>query len=74
MTDEGVKKAAELFDEKTGKKVLVVLWEDGHVSVCSDGPEHDCYTAEKGGEKLYYVAQAYYAGLGMKVKALHGEC
>lgn len=67
----GVKKAAELFDEKTGRKVLVVLWEDGHVSICSGGPEHECYMADKGGEKLYYIAQAYYSALGMKVRSLH---
>jgi hypothetical protein len=70
----GVKKAAEIFDEK-GKKFIVTLWEDGHITICSEGPEHDCYTSSRPeGERLYYLTQAYYAGLGFKVRSLHGEC
>lgn len=73
MDEAEVKKAVELHDEKSGKKFLVSLWADGRVSICSDGPEHECYVSEKDGEKLYYIAQEYYSALGFKVKPLHEE-
>jgi hypothetical protein len=65
------RKAAELFDERTGRRMLVALWSDDRVTVCSDGPEHVCYTAERGGKDLYYIIQAFYSGLGMKVRTIH---
>jgi hypothetical protein len=51
--------------------MLVALWADDRVTVCSDGPEHSCYTAERGGKDLYYIIQAFYSGLGMKVRTIH---
>ena len=70
-----VKKAVEAFDD-SGKHVLIVLWKDKHVSVChnSEPKKYECYVSSKPeGERLFYLAQAWYAALGFRIRKLEGE-
>jgi len=79
----GIKHAAELFKEDSPRRIRVVCWEDGKVTSCvveveSDGKtkrEMCCYTAEDGGEELYYAWQAHLTSpeVGYKVKSIEVE-
>jgi hypothetical protein len=72
-----IKKAVEVLDEEGKERFMIAMWEDGHVVVCARdhrvGDTHDCYTSSKPeGDKLFYIAQSYYAGLGFKIKPIEG--
>ena len=67
-----VEKAVEAFDGE-GRKVIIVLWKDGHLTVChnSEPKKFECYvTSKPGGEELFYIAQAWYSGLGFKIRKI----
>lgn len=73
--DPDVEKAVEAFDG-SGRRIGITLWKDGHVSVCevSEPKKYECYvTSKPEGERLYYLAQAYYASLGFRIKRLEGS-
>lgn len=62
-----VKKAVEVLND--GKPIgIIALWDDGHVTACMSSSKDGagaCYTSSKPeGEKLYYMAQAFYASIG----------
>lgn len=63
-----VEKAVKMSGEHGD--VLIVLWRDKHLSICSfGGGDGVCYTtsrASKSNEQLYYIAQAWYYSLGFK--------
>jgi len=70
-----VEKVVEAFDGN-GKKVIITLWKDKHVSVCanSEPKTFECYVSSKPeGERLFYLAQAWYSSLGFKIRKLEGE-
>ena len=56
-----------LKDDKV--KGIIVLFEDGRVGVCSETPsgERTCYVTSKPSEKVFYIAQAWFSNLGMKI-------
>ncbi|HDN81363.1 MAG TPA: hypothetical protein ENG41_01400 [Methanomicrobia archaeon] len=65
-----VKKAVKIVndDKEIG---MIALWEDGKTTICisdKEGLKGGCYTAVDGGEKLFYIAQAWAAGLSEKIK------
>lgn len=65
-----VKKAVKIFndDKELG---MVALWEDGKVTCCisdKEGIRGGCYTAKDGGERFFYIVQAWVAGLSDKIK------
>ncbi len=75
MAEAEVKKAVEAFDGE-GRKVMIVLWEDGHVTVChnSEPKKFECYiTSKPEGEKVFYLAQAWFSNLGFKLRKVEGE-
>lgn len=71
-----IEKSAEAFDGDIN--VLISLWKDGHVSICSDSKkgEQSCFTTKTPqGDEFYYLAQSYFSRLGFKIKTLHdSEC
>lgn len=70
-----IEKAVVAFDGD-GRKIIITLWKDKHVSVCSNSEpkRFECYiTSRPEGERLFYIAQAYYSSLGFKIKKLEGE-
>jgi len=77
------KHAAELWKDGSKRRIRVVCWDDGMVSSCvaevgEDGKikqELCCYTAENGGEELYYSWQAHLTSpeVGYKVKSIEVE-
>jgi len=67
-----VKKAVKVLngEEEIG---MIALWEDGKTTVCIAKKEGNdirggCYTAADGGEKLFYIAQAWATSLSDKIK------
>ncbi|RLF38193.1 MAG: hypothetical protein DRN03_00325 [Thermoplasmata archaeon] len=67
-----IKKAVKVYngEEEIG---MIALWEDGKTTVCIAKKEGEeikggCYTAADGGEKLYYIAQAWASSLSDKIK------
>jgi len=64
-----VDKAVKIYndDKEIG---MICLWEDGKVTCCIEGKDMKggCYTVKDGGEKFFYIAQAWVAGLSDKVK------
>ncbi|MBW2671934.1 MAG: hypothetical protein JRD89_00795 [Deltaproteobacteria bacterium] len=73
MKNEPVRvvKAVELFKDGKPLKIRVVLWEDGHVTLCSNYDGGKCYTTDSD-PTMFYRIQAFYASpeLGFKVKSL----
>lgn len=75
----GIKHAAELFKEGSPRKIVMCCWRDGMVTSCviemKSGEEQCCYTAEGGGEELYYAFQAHLSSpeVGYKVKSIEVE-
>lgn len=66
------KKAVDLVDPGTGeKKGVITLFEDGAVSVCVE--KAPCYVTERPSPEIYYIAQAFYSGMGYGVKPHGGE-
>ena len=60
-----VEKSSRIVDRETGKMVgIISLGKDDNVEVCI---KDACYTAEKGGSPLYYLAQSYYAALSFGI-------
>jgi len=78
MEDPEVEKAAEAFDGR-GRKVLITLWKDGSLTVCSKtaekSEEGDCYSVDPSpaNRTLFYVAEAHYSGMGMKIRTMVDE-
>jgi hypothetical protein len=75
-----VEKAVEIHTPEGHQLALIALWKDGHVTVCAIPEEEKekakakCYTSRRPeGETLYYIAQAYFSGLGHKVVKIEGE-
>ncbi|MBW2675276.1 MAG: hypothetical protein JRD89_18000 [Deltaproteobacteria bacterium] len=71
-----IKHAAELWKEG-GPKVVVSVWTDGMVTSCvfqGDGKQC-CYTAEEGGDELYFAWQAHLTSpeVGYKIKSVEAE-
>ncbi len=59
--------SVDIVDAETGqRKGVISLMEDGHVSVCAE--KAPCYMTEKPSPEIYYIAQAYYSGIGYGVK------
>jgi len=83
LSSPGIKHAAELFKEGSPRRIRVVCWEDGKVTSCVAEKDTDgrtkrevcCYTAEDGGEELYYAWQAHLTSpeVGYKVKSIEVE-
>lgn len=49
-----------------GKNILIALWEDNYLTICTN---KECYTtsrASKDNEKLFYIAQAFYSDKKIK--------
>lgn len=79
----GAKHAAELYKEGSNRAIRVVCWDDGMISSCviekgKDGKVKEqvcCYTAEDGGEELYYAWQAHLTSpeVGYKVRMVEIE-
>lgn len=66
-----IKKATLMGDNKN-TKVIVVLFDDGTVGVCGSSTGNYknaiCYISSKPeGEKLYYMAIAFYDSLGNRI-------
>jgi len=64
-----VEKAVEIHSEN-GPEGIIVLWKDDKTSICTFLPEKPpkCYTSDD--KTLYYIAQAFYSGLGHKIKGV----
>lgn len=65
-----VEKAVKVYndDKEIG---MISLWEDGKVTACisdKEGVKGGCYTVKDGGERFFYIVQAWVAGLSDKVK------
>jgi len=79
----GIKHAAELWKDGSKRAIRVACWEDGKVTSCVVEVEADgkvkqevcCYTAEDGGDELYYAWQAHLTSpeVGYKVKSIEVE-
>ena len=65
-----VKKISELYRDGSPTKVLVTLFQDGSVTVCSNLGKDRCYTSEPNQEELFYIVQAFYTGkrMGFKIR------
>lgn len=76
-------RAAELYKDGISKVIRTCCWSDGRVTSCvvekdTDGKTKEeacCYTAESGGEKLYYSWQALLTSpeVGYKIKTVEVE-
>ena len=69
---------ASILHSHDGHQVgMVTLWEDGHVTVCVSEPlkkNGTCYTSRKPeGKQLYYMALAWFSGMGHEVRSVEGE-
>ncbi len=79
VCDPGIKHAAELWKDGSPRKIIVACWEDGAVTSCVIETESDkkecCYSAEKGGEELYYPWLAHLTSpeVGYKIKPVESE-
>ncbi|GAH50346.1 unnamed protein product [marine sediment metagenome] len=79
----GIKHAAELWKDGSKRAIRVACWEDGKVTSCVVEVEADgkikqeicCYTAEDGGDELYYAWQAHLTSpeMGYKIKTIEAE-
>lgn len=75
----GIRHAAELWREGSPHKIVMCCWHDGAVTSCAieikSGGKQCCYTAEGGGEELYYAFQAHLTSpeVGYKVKSVEVE-
>jgi hypothetical protein len=73
---EEVLDAVEAFEEKTGRRAVIALWKDLHLTACwvEGEPAPSCYTTSRASEsnrQLYYVLQSFLADVyGMKIRAL----
>jgi hypothetical protein len=72
-------KEACIIDGKYGQCGIIVLWEDGHLSVDMGTDSPVQAEAEKGssytssrpeGDRLYYIAKSHYAGMGFKIREI----
>lgn len=72
-----VEKAAIIHSEDGHQIGMIALWEDSKVTVCMSEPgkEHGtCYTSKRPeGKMLYYMALAWFSGLGHEVRGVESE-
>lgn len=79
VCDPGIKHAAELWKEGSPHKIIVACWWDGCVSSCvietASDKKECCYTAEKGGDELFYAWQAHLTSpeVGYKIRTVEVE-
>jgi len=61
-----LEKSARIVDKETGQTVgIIALGKDDSVEVCiKDSP---CYVSEPKNKTLFYISEAYYAGLGFGI-------
>jgi len=67
-----IEEAVELWDESI--RVVIAKFEDKRVAVCTslNGLKR-CYVTSRPSPQIYYIAQAFYSGLGLKgPKKIHG--
>lgn len=74
-----VAKEACIIDGEHGQCGIIVLWDDGHLSVAMGTDSPIGSEAEKGsvymssrpeGDRLYYIAKSHYAGMGFKLREI----
>jgi len=66
-----VKKAVIIETPEGNQRGIISLWEDGKVTACigDEKGEGSCYTTEEKGDHMFYIFQAFAAGLGYRVKS-----
>jgi len=65
-----VTKAVIVETPEGNQRGIISLWEDGKVTACIGDKEGygECYTTEEKGDRMFFILQAFAAGLGYKVK------
>jgi len=79
VCEAGIKHAAVLWKDGSPRRILMSCWQDGMVTSCvieeKSGERQCCYTAEGGGDELYYAWQGHLSSpeVGYKVKSIETE-
>ncbi|GAI38311.1 unnamed protein product [marine sediment metagenome] len=72
----GVKKAAEIQTPSGNQRGIIILWDDNHVTMAlgDENGHGSAYTTSKPeGSRVFYMSQAWAAGLGHKIKTIPME-
>jgi len=60
-----ISEAIELWDKDT--RVVIAKFEDDTVAVCTSVDDvKRCYVTSRPSPEIYYIAQAFYSGIGLK--------